>query len=105
MIKVQGIVLTASSWDFFFPFGFEIKCCSFLMPPGPSSVNWFYFKKGPFFHSDREDGEVGGAERSDWKWTLWKKKQEEMEGSLIGERVKENTAVTNGSEQTLGVAH
>lgn len=43
-MEIQGIMLTASSSFFFF----LMKCCSFLMPPGPFSVNWFYFKKSFF---------------------------------------------------------
>lgn len=36
---------------------------------------------------------------------LKEKKQGEMEGSSVGERVKENTAVTKGSARTVGVDH
>lgn len=78
------------------------------MPPGPFSVNWFYFKMPFFFfsQSDRKEEEAGGAETSDWKMDpLKEKKQGEMEGSSVGERVKENTAVTKGSARTVGVDH
>lgn len=34
-----------------------------------------------------------------------RKKQGKTEGSLVCERVKENTAATKGSARTVGVAH
>lgn len=112
--KSSGNCANSLQLWFFFPFGFGIKCCRFLMAPGPFSVNWFYFKMHQQRLTERKR-RLGGGGGGGWEdagcneWlkmdSLKEKMQGEMEGSLVCERVKENTAATKGSARTVGVAH
>lgn len=74
------------------------------MPPGPFSVNWFYFKKpSPPPQSDREE-EVAGERKRVIENGLSKKEKGEI--GFVRERVKGKMAVTKrGSAQAAVVAH